>query len=622
MDVEVPVAQHAADVAGRQPRRRCCVLTKAYDLAEAAASAAHALAAGRRRRPAAERAGHRRAGRPTSSATRASWSGSRRSAPRCRGPAGSASPRRRRPASRSPTSGAWVGRRRRTEPTASRSRSPRPASRPRCAADVAELIWGKLALAAMSPLSSVLRRDRGAGLGAAPEGRALVERMFDEVVAVAGAEGVALDRDGGVGARAPQTSPAPASTTPRCAPTCGTAGAPSWPAWAVPCRRLAGAARRARAGARGDLRPPRAGRGALMSARARCARRGFRRPRTRHGVHLACGGTLMRAAVTTGPGVITVESVADPDPGPGDAVVDVGAVGCAAPTCTCSSASGTTPASRCARATRSAGRSRLPPATRGPLGWGRPSRSTRPCRAAAAGPACAALGRRARLPRARGGAAGRAGRTGRRARRAAARRRRADRDRGRAGRAVLHRGQWPSRRAELRGDELLLVVGAGPIGLAITVPPWRAGQAVLVDRPAAGPAGARARARRRHALDPTARTPWARSSEWTGGAGADVVFEASGSGPGWTPRSLAAWCKGGRLVVVGVAAHDARRARPAGAVRRRHDRRRPGRAASRRRCAPWSAAQRRRRPLRQPHLPAGRRRSGVHGTRSIARRTP
>jgi L-gulonate 5-dehydrogenase len=35
----------------------------------------------------------------------------------------------------------------------------------------------------------------------------------------------------------------------------------------------------------------------------------------------------MRAAITTGPGQISVEAVIDPDPGSGDALVDVGAVG-------------------------------------------------------------------------------------------------------------------------------------------------------------------------------------------------------------------------------------------------------------------------------------------------------
>lgn len=56
------------------------------------------------------------------------------------------------------------------------------------------LIWGKLALAAMSPLSAVPRVPV-ATVWSSPEGRALVERMFDEVVAVAAAVGVDLDRD-------------------------------------------------------------------------------------------------------------------------------------------------------------------------------------------------------------------------------------------------------------------------------------------------------------------------------------------------------------------------------------------------------------------------------------------
>jgi 2-dehydropantoate 2-reductase len=59
---------------------------------------------------------------------------------------------------------------------------------------VDRLIWGKLALASMSPLSSVLRVTVATVWNSA-EGRALVERMFDEVVAVAAAEGVRIDRD-------------------------------------------------------------------------------------------------------------------------------------------------------------------------------------------------------------------------------------------------------------------------------------------------------------------------------------------------------------------------------------------------------------------------------------------
>jgi 2-dehydropantoate 2-reductase len=60
--------------------------------------------------------------------------------------------------------------------------------------DVAVPLWGKLALSVMSPISSVVRLTVGR-VWATPQGRDLVERMFDEVVAVAAGQGVVLDRD-------------------------------------------------------------------------------------------------------------------------------------------------------------------------------------------------------------------------------------------------------------------------------------------------------------------------------------------------------------------------------------------------------------------------------------------
>lgn len=60
--------------------------------------------------------------------------------------------------------------------------------------DVAVPLWGKLALSVMSPISSVLRLTVGR-VWATAQGRTLVEQMFDEVIAVAAAQGVALDRD-------------------------------------------------------------------------------------------------------------------------------------------------------------------------------------------------------------------------------------------------------------------------------------------------------------------------------------------------------------------------------------------------------------------------------------------
>lgn len=58
---------------------------------------------------------------------------------------------------------------------------------------VAVPVWEKLALAVMSPISAVLGQTVGR-VWASADGRALVEQMFDEVVAVAAQQGVGLDR--------------------------------------------------------------------------------------------------------------------------------------------------------------------------------------------------------------------------------------------------------------------------------------------------------------------------------------------------------------------------------------------------------------------------------------------
>ncbi len=55
-------------------------------------------------------------------------------------------------------------------------------------------IWGKLALAVMGPASAVLRRTVG-DTWAQPDARLLIRDMFDEVAAVAHAEGVPLDAE-------------------------------------------------------------------------------------------------------------------------------------------------------------------------------------------------------------------------------------------------------------------------------------------------------------------------------------------------------------------------------------------------------------------------------------------
>ncbi|SHK53668.1 Threonine dehydrogenase [Pseudonocardia thermophila] len=261
----------------------------------------------------------------------------------------------------------------------------------------------------------------------------------------------------------------------------------------------------------------------------------------------------MRAAVTSGPGVIAVEAVPDPEPGPGDVVVDVGAVGLCGtdlhmflgerhdtgfPLRQGHEVGGTIAA--------------LPPGYRGPLRVGQtvavdpslPCGSCRPC-VRGAWSACRAF--RAVGVALPGGLA----------------------DRLVVPVEQLHAadGLTPVEaalvepfsiaataiaRAELRGGERLLVIGAGPIGLAITVTAVAAGRPVMITDPLP--------ARRALALDlgaDAAADPAEEGAvaEWTGGEGADVVFEASGARAGLT-AALAATGAGGRLVVVGVAAHE------------------------------------------------------------------
>jgi threonine dehydrogenase-like Zn-dependent dehydrogenase len=260
----------------------------------------------------------------------------------------------------------------------------------------------------------------------------------------------------------------------------------------------------------------------------------------------------MRAAVTTAPGTIAIEQVSDPDPGPGDAVVHVGAVGLCGtdlhmflgerhdtgfPLRQGHEVGGTL--------------AELPRGYDGPLQVGQtvavdpaiPCGRCRPC-TRGTWPACTgfrALG--VALPG------------------------------GLADQVVVPVGQLHGAdgltaveaalvepfsiaamalaRAELRGDERLAVVGGGPIGLAITVSAAARGHAVLVSDPV--PAR-RTLAAELGADRVTAPAPDA-VADWTRGAGADVAFEASGTRAG-LEAALAATGRGGRLVVVGVAAHD------------------------------------------------------------------
>jgi L-gulonate 5-dehydrogenase len=262
----------------------------------------------------------------------------------------------------------------------------------------------------------------------------------------------------------------------------------------------------------------------------------------------------MRAAVTTGPRRIQVETVADPDPGPGDAVVDVGTVGLCGtdlhmylgerhdtgfPLRQGHEVGGTLAA--------------LPRGYDGPLQVGQtvtinpaiPCGVCRPCRRGA-WPACTsfrALG--VALP---GGLAdqvvapvgqlfGAPGLTTTEA-------------------ALVEPfsiAAMAVSRAELHGDERIAVVGAGPIGLAITVCAAAAGHDVLVSDPVASRRALAAELGAARVADPAV-DPDA-VADWSHGERADVAFEASGSRPG-LDAALAAVGRGGRLVVVGVAAHD------------------------------------------------------------------
>jgi 2-dehydropantoate 2-reductase len=190
--VEVPVARHAGDVPAGSVDA-LLVLTKSYDLREAVASAAHVLAADGIAVPlqnglgtdvptadvfgdervlvgittvGAAQQGPGRISVSTATATGASVTDIGAT-----GRAKGALPRGR-------------------ELAAALTAASLPA---RVSPRIDELIWGKLALAAMSPLSSVLRVTV-AEVWRSPEGRALVERMFHEVADVAEAVGVRLDR--------------------------------------------------------------------------------------------------------------------------------------------------------------------------------------------------------------------------------------------------------------------------------------------------------------------------------------------------------------------------------------------------------------------------------------------
>lgn len=105
-------------------------------------------------------------------------------------------------------------------------------------------------------------------------------------------------------------------------------------------------------------------------------------------------------------------------------------------------------------------------------------------------------------------------------------------------------------RAGLAAGEQVVVVGGGPVGLLIACVARAGGAAVLVLEP--DPAR-RAVAQQLgfDCLDPTAQDVSGHVQAWTGGAGAAVCFEVSGSQPG-LDAAIELLAVRGRLVVVGI----------------------------------------------------------------------
>lgn len=105
-------------------------------------------------------------------------------------------------------------------------------------------------------------------------------------------------------------------------------------------------------------------------------------------------------------------------------------------------------------------------------------------------------------------------------------------------------------RGRLAAGERAVVVGGGPIGALIATVAREKGAEVLVLEVDAGRrAGIESLGFR--VLDPTSTDQTAAVLEWTAGAGADVVFEASGSAPGIAGATGLARARG-RIVIVGI----------------------------------------------------------------------
>lgn len=106
------------------------------------------------------------------------------------------------------------------------------------------------------------------------------------------------------------------------------------------------------------------------------------------------------------------------------------------------------------------------------------------------------------------------------------------------------------RRSELTAGDHAVVVGGGPIGVLIATVARDAGAEVVVIEPEAG-RRAQIAELGFETLDPMAADQAAWVEEWTGGAGADVVFEVSGSAA--AVRGVTALAKvRGTIVIVAI----------------------------------------------------------------------
>lgn len=106
------------------------------------------------------------------------------------------------------------------------------------------------------------------------------------------------------------------------------------------------------------------------------------------------------------------------------------------------------------------------------------------------------------------------------------------------------------RRSELSAGDHAVVVGGGPIGVLIATVARDVGAEVVVIEPEAG-RRAQITELGFETLDPTATDQVAWVEEWTGGAGADVVFEVSGAAA--AVRGVTALAKvRGTIVIVAI----------------------------------------------------------------------